>query len=116
MKYAREKAVGTWPALSKKRSNFDPSPLRPQCSRQLQRKQATSTIPIVCPALADAVHLGLIVSEARSGGNLTGIEPYFGGLPAKQIDLAHDVVPTALKIGLLTNDADPKGPPSASRA
>jgi putative ABC transport system substrate-binding protein len=26
---------------------------------------ATSLIPIVCPALADAVHLGLIASEAR---------------------------------------------------
>ena len=74
-------------------------------------KHATSTIPIVCPALADAVHLGLIGSEARPGGNLTGIEPYIGGLPAKQIDLSHEVVPTALKIGLLTNDADPKGPP-----
>ena len=28
-------------------------------------RKATSTIPIVSPALADAVHLGLIVSEAR---------------------------------------------------
>ena len=29
--------------------------------------KATSTIPIVSPALADAVHLGLIASEARPG-------------------------------------------------
>src|SRR5438874_138041 len=29
-------------------------------------RQATSSIPIVCPALADAVHLGLVVSEARA--------------------------------------------------
>jgi len=28
---------------------------------------ATTVIPIVCPALADAVHLGLIKSEARPG-------------------------------------------------
>jgi putative tryptophan/tyrosine transport system substrate-binding protein len=74
-------------------------------------KKATSTIPIVCGALADAVHLGLIASEARPGGNLTGIEPYVGGLPAKQIELAHETLPSATKIGLLTNDADPKGPP-----
>jgi putative tryptophan/tyrosine transport system substrate-binding protein len=74
-------------------------------------KRATSTIPIVCGALADAVHLGLIGSEARPGGNVTGIEPYIGGLPAKQIDLSREVLPTALKIGLLTNNADPKGPP-----
>jgi putative ABC transport system substrate-binding protein len=36
-------------------------------------RKATSTIPIVCPALADAVHLGLIASEARPEGNVTGI-------------------------------------------
>ncbi len=70
-----------------------------------------SNIPVVCPALADAVHLGLIESEARPGRNITGIEPYIGGLPAKQIELAQQLVPGAKKIGLLTNDADPKGPP-----
>jgi putative ABC transport system substrate-binding protein len=71
----------------------------------------TLNIPIVCPALADAVHLGLINSEARPGRNVTGIEPYIGGLPAKQIELARELVPGATKIGLLTNDADPKGAP-----
>lgn len=73
--------------------------------------KATSHIPIVCPALADAVHLGLIQSEARPGRNITGIEPYISGLPAKQIELAREVVSGAKKIGLLTNDADPKCPP-----
>jgi putative tryptophan/tyrosine transport system substrate-binding protein len=74
-------------------------------------KKATSTIPIVCPALADAIHLGLIASEARPGGNVTGIEPYITGLPAKQIDLAREIVPSASIIGLLTNSDDPKGTP-----
>jgi putative tryptophan/tyrosine transport system substrate-binding protein len=46
-------------------------------------RKATSSIPIVCPARADAVHLGLVTSEARPGGNITGIEPYVAGLPAK---------------------------------
>ena len=73
-------------------------------------KRATSTIPIVCPALADPVHLGLIGSEASPDGNVTGIEPYVGGLPAKQIELSHEVMPSG-RIGLLTNDADPKGAP-----
>jgi putative ABC transport system substrate-binding protein len=72
-------------------------------------KKATSTIPIVCPALADAIHLGLIASEARPGGNVTGIEPYITGLPAKQIELAREIVPSASTIGLLTNSDDPKG-------
>jgi putative tryptophan/tyrosine transport system substrate-binding protein len=53
-------------------------------------RNATSTIPIVCPALADAVHLGLIATEARPGGNVTGIEPYVEGLPAKQMELARE--------------------------
>lgn len=72
-------------------------------------RKATSTIPIVCPALGDAVHLGLIASEARPGGNVTGIEPYVAGLPAKQIELAREIVPGASTIGLLTNSDDPKG-------
>lgn len=77
-------------------------------------RKATSTIPIVCPALADAIHLGLIASDARPGGNFTGIEPYIAGLPAKQIELAREIVPAARKIGLLTNLEDPKGPPQAN--
>jgi putative ABC transport system substrate-binding protein len=72
-------------------------------------RKATSTIPIVCPALADAVHLGLIASEARPGGNVTGIEPYVAGLPAKQIELAREIVPRASTVGLLTDLDDPKG-------
>ncbi len=62
---------------------------------------ATSVIPIVCPALADAVHLGLIASEAWPGGNVTGIKPYVGGLPAKQIEFAREIAPGTTQIGLL---------------
>jgi len=74
-------------------------------------RKATSTIPIVCAALADAVRLGLIASEARPGGNVTGIMPYVAGLPAKQIELAREMVPGASTVGLLTNLKDPKAPP-----
>jgi putative ABC transport system substrate-binding protein len=74
-------------------------------------RHATSTIPIVCPALADAVHLSLIASEARPGGNVTGIEPYVAGLPAKQMEFAREIVPGAHRVGLLTNLQDPKAPP-----
>jgi putative ABC transport system substrate-binding protein len=85
--------------------------IAPATLEAVAAKKATSTIPIICPALADAVHLGLIASEARPGGNVTGIEPYIGGLPAKQIELAREIVPGATKIGLLTNDFDPKAAP-----
>ncbi len=74
-------------------------------------RKATASIPIVCPALADAVHLGLVASEARPGGNVTGIEPYVAGLPAKQMELAREIVPGASTVGVLTNIKDPKAPP-----
>jgi putative tryptophan/tyrosine transport system substrate-binding protein len=74
-------------------------------------RNVTSTIPIVSPALADAVHLGLIESNARPGGTVTGIEPYVAGLPAKQLEIAREIVPGARVVGLLTNVIDPKAPP-----
>jgi putative tryptophan/tyrosine transport system substrate-binding protein len=40
-----------------------------------------------------------------------GIAPYVAGLPAKQMELAREVVPSAVKIGVLTNLDDPKAPP-----
>jgi putative tryptophan/tyrosine transport system substrate-binding protein len=76
-------------------------------------RKETRTIPIVSPALADAVHLGLIASEARPAGNVTGIEPYVAGLPAKQMELAREIVPRASNVGVLTNLQDPKAPPQA---
>jgi ABC-type uncharacterized transport system substrate-binding protein len=33
-------------------------------------KALTTSIPIVCPLLADAINLGLIASESRPGGNI----------------------------------------------
>src|SRR5262249_21483225 len=36
---------------------------------------------------------------------------YVSGLPAKQIELAREVVPGAVKIGVLANSDDAKGPP-----
>jgi putative ABC transport system substrate-binding protein len=73
--------------------------------------KATSTIPIVCPFLADAVQLGLVASEAQPGGNVTWVEPYVAGLPAKQMEFAREIAPHARRIGLLTNLLDPKAPP-----
>jgi len=76
-------------------------------------RNVTQTIPIVSATLADAVHLGLIANEARPTGNVTGLEPYVAGLPAKQMEFAREILPGASKIGLLTNLSDPKAPPQA---
>jgi putative tryptophan/tyrosine transport system substrate-binding protein len=74
-------------------------------------KKATDTIPIVVAVLADAVALGLVASDARPGGNVMGIAPYVKGLPAKQLELAREVVPGATRIGLLDDVTDPKAHP-----
>jgi putative ABC transport system substrate-binding protein len=77
-------------------------------------KKLTSTIPIVSGFLADAVHLGLIESYAHPGGNVTGVAPYMEGLPAKQMELAREVIPGAVRVGILGNLNDPKAPPQRS--
>jgi putative ABC transport system substrate-binding protein len=74
----------------------------------LAAKMATSTIPIVVPALGNPIALGLIETYAHPGGNLTGIMPYVPGLPAKQLELARDIVPAAVKIGIVNDPIDAK--------
>jgi putative tryptophan/tyrosine transport system substrate-binding protein len=74
-------------------------------------KKATDTIPIVVPVLADPIGLGFVANEARPGGNVTGIAPYVKGLPAKQLELAREVVPGATRIGLVDDVNDPKAHP-----
>jgi putative ABC transport system substrate-binding protein len=102
------------PALAEEIVRLEPDViLAAAVSAAVPARKATSAIPIVCPALADAVHLGLIVSEARPGGNVTGIEPYVAGLPAKQMELVREIAPDAHQVGLLTNLQDPKAPPQA---
>src|SRR5207249_10018932 len=50
----------------------------------------------------------LIETDARPGGNLTGIMPYIKGLPTKQLELAREIVPGALTIGIVNNSKDVK--------
>ena len=99
------------PALAEEIIRLKPSVIMGAAIGAVAARKATSTIPIVSGALADAVQLGLIANEARPGGNVTGIEPYVAGLPAKQMEFAREIVPGANSVGLLTNVNDPKAPP-----
>jgi putative tryptophan/tyrosine transport system substrate-binding protein len=83
----------------------------PATLQAVAAKKATDTIPIVVPVLTDPVGLGFVASEARPGGNVTGIAPYVKGLPAKQLELAREVVPGARRIGLVDDVNDPKAHP-----
>ena len=64
---------------------------------------ATKTIPIVCPLLADPERLGLIKSDARPGGNVTGLLEWVEELPGKHLELVRDLIPSVTKIGLVVN-------------
>src|SRR5262245_8996309 len=70
-------------------------------------KLATSTIPIVSPVLNDPVRLGLVASEARPTGNVTGVMTSVEGLPGKHVELARELVPGLIRLGVLTDLSAP---------
>jgi putative tryptophan/tyrosine transport system substrate-binding protein len=72
----------------------------------LAAKQATATIPIVCPLLDNPIQMGLVASENRPGGNVTGILRYVDGLAGKDLELAKELIPSASRVGLLVNTAN----------
>lgn len=65
----------------------------------------TQTIPIVCPLLANPIGFGLIASESRPGGNVTGVLFRTEGLAGKQVELALQMIPDLVKIGFVVNVA-----------
>src|SRR5262245_894085 len=100
------------PALAEELVRLHPAVIvAPGVNAAVATKNVTARIPIVSWALADAIHLNLVESHARPGRNVTGIIPYVEGLPAKQMEIAREVVPAASKVGVLGNTNDPKGPP-----
>jgi len=68
---------------------------------------ATATIPIVAIQVGDPVELGLAVSLARPGRNLTGSTFRIPGFTAKALELLIEAFPSARRIGVLGNPTQP---------
>jgi putative tryptophan/tyrosine transport system substrate-binding protein len=69
-------------------------------------KAATQTLPIAFIVAEDPVKLGLVASLARPGGNLTGINFFTAEVNAKRLALLRELVPTAVRIGVLMNPSN----------
>lgn len=63
-------------------------------------QNATSTIPIV-GMTDDLVGNGLVASMSRPGGNITGVSILGSELDVKRLELLHEFVPHARRIGIL---------------
>jgi putative ABC transport system substrate-binding protein len=64
-------------------------------------KQATSSIPIVMTAVADAVGSGLVASLARPGANVTGMSFLGTELVAKRLELLKQALPAVKSVAAL---------------
>jgi len=73
----------------------------------LAAKKATATIPIVFSAGTDPVKAGIVASLRRPGGNVTGVNYMATELSAKRLSLLHDLMPSAARIALVVNPANP---------
>jgi len=69
--------------------------------------RATTTIPIVHPAVIDPVGTGLVASLARPGGNLTGLAILNAELSARRLEVLKEVIPRLSNGAVLWNAANP---------
>jgi len=80
----------------------------PGTSAALAAKNATRSIPIVMMFSNDPVALGLVVSLRHPGGNVTGTTFTAGSeIFGKQLQILKEMVPSAKRVALLSNTADP---------
>jgi putative ABC transport system substrate-binding protein len=73
-------------------------------------KNATGIIPIVMGNASDPVGTGLVASLARPGGNVTGLSDFNIGVVRKRLELVKDVIPSASRVAVLLNPANPTNP------
>jgi putative ABC transport system substrate-binding protein len=72
----------------------------------LAAKEATRDIPIVILS-GDPVGTGLVASLSRPGANVTGLSEMSAEVHGKCVELFRDMLPSARRIGVIANAADP---------
>jgi putative ABC transport system substrate-binding protein len=73
----------------------------------LAAQKATTTIPVVFHRVADPVRVGLVASLAHPGRNITGTSTMEPDFDHKRIQILHELLPAARRIGLLVVSANP---------
>jgi putative ABC transport system substrate-binding protein len=77
-------------------------------SAALVAKQATSTIPIIDAAMADAVASGVVTNLAHPDSNLTGLSlAWTEGIAGKRLELLQETVPHLATVAMIANPDDP---------
>ena len=75
-------------------------------------RQETKTIPIVFASHADPIGLGHVQSLAHPGGNITGLSMVLTELASKELEILHEAIPGATRIGVLWNPTTPSHAPA----
>ena len=70
-------------------------------------QRATTTIPIVMVAASNALDSGFVASLAKPGGNITGVSNQREEALRKLIEITHEILPGARRIGILLNERNP---------
>lgn len=73
-------------------------------------RTVSKSIPIVSFMLVDEIRLGLATSNARPGGNVTGLLMRVEGMAGKQVELADEIVPATRRIGIIVNPTSSDAP------
>jgi putative tryptophan/tyrosine transport system substrate-binding protein len=71
--------------------------------------QATRTVPIVFPIVADPVGAGFVDSLARPGGNATGFMNLEYGMGAKWLELLKEIAPSVTRVAVIRDTAISSG-------
>jgi putative ABC transport system substrate-binding protein len=69
-------------------------------------KVATQSIPIVFNIGSDPVENGYVASLNKPGGNITGIFNFGLTLTGKQLEILHELIPSATKFAFLTDQGN----------